>query len=52
MHGFAEYVEYDGLGLAQLIQARQVSAAEVLEAAIARIERLNPAPERRRHQGL
>ena len=42
MQGFAEYVEYDGLGLAQLIHARQVSAGEVLEAAIARIEQLNP----------
>jgi Asp-tRNA(Asn)/Glu-tRNA(Gln) amidotransferase A subunit family amidase len=42
MRGFAEYVDYDGLGLAQLIHARQVSAAEVLEAAIARIEQLNP----------
>jgi amidase len=42
MRGFAEYVDYDGLGLAQLIHARQVSAGEVLEAAIARIEQLNP----------
>ena len=43
MHGFAEYGDHDGLGLAQLIRAGQVSVAEVLEAAIARIERLNPA---------
>ena len=42
MQGFAEYVEYDGLGLAELIRTRQVSVAEVLEAAIARIEHLNP----------
>ena len=43
MQGFAEYVEYDGLGLAELIRTRQVSVAEVLEAAIARIEHLNPS---------
>jgi amidase len=42
MQGFAEYVDYDGLGLAELIRTGQVSVAEVLEAAIARIERLNP----------
>src|ERR687898_2335544 len=42
MQGFAEYVEYDGLGLAELVRTRQVSVAEVLEAAIARIEHLNP----------
>ena len=42
MQGFAEYVAYDGLGLAELIRTRQVSVAEVLEAAIARIELLNP----------
>ncbi|MGH6897410.1 MAG: amidase family protein, partial [Geminicoccaceae bacterium] len=43
MHGFAEYVEYDGLGLAELIRSRQVSTEEVLEAAIGRIEKLNPS---------
>jgi amidase len=42
MRGFAEYVEYDGLGLAELIRGGQVSAPEVLEAAIGRIEKLNP----------
>src|ERR671918_3158482 len=42
MQGFAEYVDYDGLGLAELIRTREVSVAEVLEAAIARIEHLNP----------
>jgi Asp-tRNA(Asn)/Glu-tRNA(Gln) amidotransferase A subunit family amidase len=41
--GFAEYTEYDGLGLAQLVRSGQVSAAEVVEAAILRIEALNPA---------
>ena len=42
MHGFAEYVNYDGLGLAELVRTREVTATEILEAAIARIERLNP----------
>lgn len=38
---FAEYAEFDGLGLAERIRKRDVSAAEVLEAAIERIERHN-----------
>ena len=42
MSDFKEYDQYDGLGLAELIRAKQISAAEVCEAAIARIERLNP----------
>jgi amidase len=42
MSDFKEYVQYDGLGLAELIRTRQVSAAEVCEAAVARIERINP----------
>ena len=42
MHGFAEYVDYDGLGLAELVRTREVAATEILEAAIRRIERLNP----------
>jgi amidase len=40
--GFADYVEYDGLGLAELIRRKEVSASEVLEAAIERVERHNP----------
>jgi Asp-tRNA(Asn)/Glu-tRNA(Gln) amidotransferase A subunit family amidase len=43
MSGFAEYTEYDGMGLAELVRTRQVAADEVLEAAITRIEALNPA---------
>ena len=43
MSGFAEYTEYDGLGLADLVRSKEVSAEEVLEAAIGRIEALNPA---------
>ena len=37
-----EYERYDGLGLAELVRTRQVSAEELLEVAIERIERLNP----------
>ena len=43
MSGFAEYESYDALGLAALIKAGEVSATEVLEAAIARVEARNPA---------
>lgn len=42
MGEFKEYERYDGLGLAELVRRGEVSAAEVAEAAIARIERLNP----------
>ena len=43
MGGFKEYAEYDGLGLAQLVKRKEVSAAEICEEAIARIDRVNPA---------
>ncbi|HEX4535176.1 MAG TPA: amidase [Rhizomicrobium sp.] len=39
---FAEYADYDGLGLAHLVQRGEVSPLELLEEAIARIERHNP----------
>ena len=39
---FAEYSNYDGLGLAELVNKKQVKAAELVEAAIERIERHNP----------
>ncbi len=42
MAGFAEYGDYDGLGLAELVRRKEVSPAELVEEAIARIERLNP----------
>ncbi len=38
-----EYVRYDGLGLAKLIQNGEVTATEVLQAAIARRNAVNPA---------
>ena len=40
--GFDEYEAYDGCGLAELIRKGEVSAAEVCEAAIERIEQRNP----------
>lgn len=43
MTSFPEYPQFDALGLAELIRTRQVSAGEVLEAAINRIERENGA---------
>ena len=42
MSAFAEYAHYDALGLANLVRAKQVSAAELLDEAIARCERVNP----------
>lgn len=42
MTGFAEYERYDGLGLAALVARGEVSPAELLEAAIARVEARNP----------
>lgn len=43
MTKFSEYDAHDALGLAALIRTGEVSAADVLEAAIARIEARNPA---------
>ncbi len=43
MSGFAEYDAYDALGLAALVKAGAVSATELVEEAIARCERVNPA---------
>ena len=39
----SDYERHDGLGLAALVKARQVSAAELLAAAMERVERRNPA---------
>ena len=43
MSSFSEYESYDAIGLAELIATRDVTAVEVLEAAIARCEVRNPA---------
>ena len=39
---FSDYERYDGLGLAALVKARQVSSAELLAAAMERVEQRNP----------
>ena len=43
MISFDDYAAHDGLGLAALVRSGQVSAAELLEAAAARIGAVNPA---------
>ena len=42
MGGFAEYPDYDALGLAELVRNGAVRPRELVEAAIARIEAANP----------
>lgn len=42
MSGFAEYEDYDALGLAELVKKGEVRAADLVEEAIARIERVDP----------
>jgi amidase len=42
MNGFTEYEQYDALGLAELVQRREITAEELLDAAIARVEARNP----------
>ena len=39
---FKEFGSYDGLGLAELVRKKQVSAAELLDEAIARTARIDP----------
>jgi amidase len=43
MSGFADYEHYDALGLADLVRRRQVTADELLDAAITRVEARNPS---------
>ncbi len=40
--GFAEYADYDGLGLAELVEKRKVTPLELIDAAIERADRHNP----------
>lgn len=42
MAGFSDYDKFDGLGLAELVRSKQVKPIELVEEAIARIEKLNP----------
>ena len=39
----SEYVQHDALGLAELVRSGQVTAAELVEAALARMDAVNPA---------
>ncbi len=52
MGDFAEYTDYDGLGLAELVRKGAVHPRELVEAAIARIEAANPQAQRRRDETL
>jgi amidase len=42
MASFPEFSKYDGLGLADLVRNKQVSAVDLVEESISRIEALNP----------
>jgi amidase/6-aminohexanoate-cyclic-dimer hydrolase len=42
MAGFREYGSYDALGLAELVRKKAVSAGELLDEALVRVERVNP----------
>jgi len=42
MSGFAEYGDYDALGLAALVAEKKVTPTELVDEAISRIERVNP----------
>ena len=42
MVSFTQYRAHDGLGFAELVRSRQVSAAELLSSAIEAAERINP----------
>ena len=41
--GVAEYAQFDGLGLAELVSRGEVTPFELVAEAMARIDRLNPA---------
>src|SRR5450631_3517018 len=42
MAAMPDYESYDALGLAELVRKREVTAAELLEAAFARVDAVNP----------
>ena len=39
---FSEYIQHDGIGLANLVKTKQIQASELLETAITRAETVNP----------
>ena len=43
MSGFADYENYDALGLAELVRRGEVTPLDLLEAAIERVEARNPS---------
>ena len=43
MSGFADYEQYDALGLADLVRRKEVSPEDLLDAAIERVEARNQA---------
>ena len=42
MAGFAEYADYDAIGLAELVRKGDVHPSELVDEAIGRIEAANP----------
>ncbi len=42
MSGFAEYDQYDAIGLADLVRKKQVQPGELVDEAINRIDKVNP----------
>ncbi len=42
MPGFSDYEKYDGLGLAELVRKKEVTALELCEEAFQRMDRINP----------
>jgi amidase len=43
MIGFEDYARHDGLGLAERVRRRELSATELLDAALARLQAIDPA---------
>ena len=39
---FSDYVQYDGLGLAQLVQKKEIHPSELLNVALERAHQVNP----------
>src|SRR4051812_11244008 len=40
--GFSEYLRYDGIGLAEVVETRDVQPVELVDEAIGRAEAVNP----------
>jgi amidase len=49
---FSEYDSYDGLGLAELVRSKKVKPEELLEEALARVERVDPKIKAIVHLGV